>query len=159
MPARPDTHTSGGTARGYVLYRGAPGVIAVIDGRHLIDDLVQVQNASCIIFHRIRFTEANRNCVLLGTQKANSQAISDIVFDDCAFDDWGSPGAPGCRFARNFQSGIYSNSSNVERITVQRCNIHDPAFGANSWYEKACSGTSHPEGTQVLTIATPEAGM
>jgi hypothetical protein len=158
MHNSPLSITSGGTAGGYILIRGAPGVTPVVDGQHLVDDLVQVQNASYIIFHGIRFTRANRNCVLLGAPGANSQRITDIVFDDCEFDGWGSPGGPGCSFAANLQSGIYSHSTNVERITVQRCNIHDPAYGANSWFEAACSGTNHPEGTQGITLRGSQGG-
>jgi hypothetical protein len=159
------TVIKGGTADGYLLYEGPPAK-ASLDAQRMHDHCLTIDARSNevrhVIFRNIRFTGALKDCVLLGSAAArNSERITDIIFDNCEFTNWGSPGTHGCPFAGNLQSGIYSAASALENVTVQRCHFHNPAFGANSWYAdegQACTGTQHPEGTQCITFKGSRGG-
>lgn len=158
--ASPFEITTGGSAEAYLLYEPAGSQRATVDARRASDYCMRISAGEGavghIIFRNIRFTGALRHCVLLGSSEdRNREQIPDIVFDNCEFDDWGSPGAAGCGFAGNLHSGIYSGSSGLENVTVQGCHFHHPAYGANSWYPDeglACTGTNHPEGPQCITF-------
>ena len=162
LPERsaPLTVREGGSAQGYILYEPAGGRRAILDARRLGDYCLALdareRPVRFVIFRNIRFTGALRHCVLLGSsERGNAEDLGDIIFDNCDFDDWSSPGAVGCRYGENLHSGIYSASTALENVTVQACHFHDPAFGANSWYADegvACTGTNHPEGPQCITF-------
>jgi len=156
----PLTVTDGGSVSGYLVYEAASGKRATFDARRAGDYCLALDAGErpvrFVIFRNIRFTGALRHSVLLGsTERGNAEVVGDIIFDNCEFDDWSSPGSPGCVYAENLHSGIYSASTALENVTVQACHFHDPAFGANSWYPDegvACTGTNHPEGPQCISF-------
>jgi hypothetical protein len=163
---------TGGTAGGYVLYTGAPGVTPVIDAGHIRNYCMRVGSTGSaveyVIFRNIKFTGAVLHCVLLGsTDSSNSQTLTNIIFDNCEFTDWGSPppAFPNSPYCDNLLSAIFCLSSNLQNVTVQRCHIHDPAMGSNTWYvdegdNPAVSGTTtqHPEGPQAFSLRDSKGG-
>jgi hypothetical protein len=160
------TISSGGSAEAYVVYEGQGSNKATFDAERTRAYCMVLNGANnpvqFIIFRNIRFMGALEHCVLLGSTAAgNRELISNIIFDQCEFSDWGSPGAPRCRFAGNLQSGVYSATTALENVTVQGCHFHDPAMGANSWYPDdgpACTGNKHPEGVQCVTFKRSRGG-
>ena len=62
----------------------------------------------------------------------------DIVIGDCDISDWGrlNP-TPG--FGFDYDAAIYSRSTCLKRLIVQRSKLHHPTYDASTWYEP----TSH----------------
>ncbi len=130
--------TQGGSPTGYVVYQAAPG--AVLDAMNASPYNVSV-NASYVIV---------RGFVLKGAQQDGiriSPNVTDVIIEDNEITGWGRQ-----------RSGIYGvehdsavhaqcSSPTLERVTVQRNEIHDPRYTANSWSD------GHPEGPQAVTIS------
>jgi hypothetical protein len=78
------------------------------------------------------------------------------VLEDCDISDWGYK-EPSTGFGQNFNSAIYSNSSSLKTIIVQRCKLHHPRTDANSWLEPVA--WTHPEGPQAITFANSKGNL
>ncbi len=128
----------GGSAEeGYVLYAPPDGQETIIDVQDQESYCVSIKK-SWIILRGLKLRGAKQHGILLGN-------VHDVVIEECDISGWGRVGADG--WGENFDSAIYSNSSGVERIIIQRNKIHNPRSDANSWEEDG-----HPEGPQGITL-------
>jgi hypothetical protein len=130
--------TEGGTASGYVVYQGAPG--AVLDAANATDFNVSV-NASYVIVRGFVLKGARQDAIRI------APTVTDVVIEDNEITGWGRQ-----------RTGIYGVESDsaihavcktptLERVTVQRNEIHDPRYTTNSWSD------GHPQGPQAVTFA------
>ncbi|HEY1385878.1 MAG TPA: hypothetical protein VGF43_19790 [Dongiaceae bacterium] len=148
--------TQSGTPDGYILYAPAPGKSAAIDvGK--TQDFAVVVDARYVIIRGLTLKGARHSGILLGpTAEANSADISDIVIEQNDISGWGEndPACKGKAYGTNLQAAIYAFSDKLQRVVIQRNELHDPSTGANSWKEQNCSGTGskHPMGPQGITI-------
>jgi hypothetical protein len=85
-----------------------------------------VINASYIILHGLKLRGARRHGILL------AEGAHDVVIEDCDISQWGRLDASG-DYGVNYDSAIFSNSTALSRVTIQRNRIHDPRYGANDW--------------------------
>jgi hypothetical protein len=148
--------TESGRSDGYILYMSPPGQTAMIDTQNK-DDFNVVVNAKYIIVRGLRLKGARHSGILLGPAfTENSSDVTDVIIEDNDISEWGTdePSCAGKAFVHgtNLQAAIYSHSTKVERITIQRNKLHDPSTGANSWYEENCAGSRHPQGPQGISI-------
>ena len=134
--------TSGGSETdGYVLYTSENKDL-IIDTKKLYDYCVQI-NASYVILRGLTLKGALDNGILLGD-------VNHIVIEDCDISDWGSNVESGLLegFGINFQSAIYSKSTSLSNVIIQRNKLHHPSTDANSWEEPVSD--THPEGPQGI---------
>ena len=129
-----------GNAKGYILYKTAPG--AVID--------VANRKATCI-------TVAAHHIIIRGMtlKGAKSHAIrissgSDIIIEQCDISNWGSKLKDG--WAKNMDCAVYSNHRPLARVIIQRNKIHHPRYNSNNWKEPrpASNNNPHPAGAQAV---------
>ncbi|MFH1377377.1 MAG: right-handed parallel beta-helix repeat-containing protein [Planctomycetota bacterium] len=72
-----------------------------------------------------------------------------IIVENCDISEWGSAEENG--FGINSQAGVFCNKPDVTNVVIQRCKIHHPSHGSNSWAEK--NGNSfHPGGPQTIFL-------
>ncbi|MBN1482331.1 T9SS C-terminal target domain-containing protein [candidate division KSB1 bacterium] len=127
----------GSEEEGYVLYAPPEGEETIIDVQDLEPHCVSIKK-SWMILRGLTLRGAKQHGILLGN-------VQDVVIEECDISGWGRVGADG--WGENFDSAIYSNSSRLERIIIQRNKIHNPRSDANSWEEDG-----HPEGPQGITF-------
>jgi hypothetical protein len=134
-----------GTAEGYVIYDGTG---STIDGGGKIDNAIEV-NASYVILRGFNIKNTKANGIYL--LKAHH-----VVIENCNISKWGSedPKCKGTGWGIEMQSGVYSKDRNLHAIVIQRCKIHDPHYGSNSWSEKHES--YHPDGPQAISFWDPD---
>jgi len=131
--------TESGSPDGYILYT-APSGGAVIDVRHSRDYCITV-NASYVIIRGLDLRGAN----VYGIRLYNCH---DVVIEQCDISDFSSIEDDGWG---NRGSAIFSNSSRLARIIVQRNIIHNPYSDTNSWSEyRAKYGSYHPRGPTAI---------
>lgn len=145
--------STGGTATGWKLYKGSGPATCVLDAQRARNYCAKLSGTvDYVVFDGIRFTGALHMGVCLGTsESSNSDHLTNIVFINCEFDDWGSR-AGTTPYGVNLQSGIYSASNKLQNVDCFACYFHDPHFSSNSWLEPNNSGTNHPEGPQAVTF-------
>jgi hypothetical protein len=131
--------TESGSPDGYILYTDSDDG-SVIDAGYNRDYCITV-NASYIIIRGLDLRGANvygirlYDCHDVVIERCD---ISD--FSDIEDDGWGNRGA-----------AIFSLSTGLERIIVQRNIIHNPYSDTNSWSEyRAKYGTYHPRGPTAI---------
>ena len=128
----------GGSATGYVVYQGAPG--AVLDANNAAQFNVNV-NASYVIIRGLVLKGAQQDAIRI------SPTVTDVIIEDNEITGWGRlrTGAWGV----NLDSGVRAicTTPTLQRVTIQRNEIHDPRYGANSWSD------GHPAGPQGITFS------
>ena len=127
-----------GTKDGYILIDGTN---ATIDVEHNYDYCINVRGSYVII----------RGVTLKNSKKygINLMTCHDVIIENCNISGWGEKNSDG--FGVNYQAAIYSVSTSIERIVIQRCRIHHPRYDANSWAELN-GGGYHPSGPQGITF-------
>jgi hypothetical protein len=118
---------------------------------------IDIQSAQYVVIRGLELKEvANVAVFCQGT-------TSDIIIDGCDISGWGSgpdPASPGYGLTRdaavtNIDRGIGGAHTNVARITVQRCTIHDARWDSNYWSQPE---TTHPEGPSATFFAQSGGG-
>lgn len=158
------TITESGTPNGWIVYQPAPGKSAVIDVDKQANHDVVI-NAKYVIVRGLTLEGAKSSAILIGPSTAtNSADVSDIVIEKNDISGWGTNATndPACvastgntkSYGVNMQAGVFSRSTKLTRLTVQRNKIHHPSTNANSWKERNCApgGSYHPWGPQALSI-------
>jgi hypothetical protein len=148
--------TESGRPDGYVLYTPAPGMTATIDVRKE-EDFNVIVDAKYVIVRGLHLKGARHSGILLGPDfEKNSSDVSDVVIENNDVSDWGTdePKCAGKNVVHgiNLQAAIYSHSTKLKKITIQRNKLHHPSTKANSWYEENCLGARHPRGPQAISI-------
>jgi hypothetical protein len=134
--------TESGAPDGYILYTASAGGSA-IDVGHNQDYCITV-NASYIIIRGLSLQGAKEYGIRL-------YDCHDVVIEQCDISDWGSIEDDGWG---NRGSAIFSLSSMLERIIVQRNKLHHPYSDTNSWSEyRAKYSSYHPRGPRPLGFA------
>ena len=131
------TINQGGTPLGYVVYQGAPGVL---DAANAAQYNVYV-NASYVVVRGLTLRGAQQHAIRI------APTVTDVIIEDNDISGWGR--SRGGALGVNADSAVYAfcnSSSTLTRVTVQRNEIHDPRYTANSWSD------GHPEGPQAITI-------
>jgi hypothetical protein len=153
------TASDSGTGSGWHLYKGAADRSVIFDAQRTRQYCLKLTGAvKNVIFYGIRFTGALNHATLLGTsESSNSDDISDIIFINCGFDNWGSR-AGTTPYGINLQSGCYSASTKLKNIDFFDCWFHDPHYSANTWLETNSHGNTHPEGPQAISFKGSKGG-
>jgi hypothetical protein len=134
--------TESGSPDGYILYTASDGG-SVIDVDHNQDYCITV-NASYIIIRGVNLKGARNYGIRL-------YDCHDVVIEQCDISDFSSIEDDGWG---NRGSAIFSHSSKLKRIIVQRNKIHHPYSDTNSWSEyRAKYGSSHPRGPRAIGYA------
>lgn len=103
-----------------------------------------VIRASRVILRGLNVRGGVDGIVLLGK-------ASDVIIENCDIADWGVSRGIFCAAINNYlgmdeRAAIrvpYANNpdrTDVRRITIQRCKLHDPKFGASPWDVNAATG-------------------
>jgi len=131
--------TESGSPYGYILYTASAGG-AVIDVDHNQDYCVTV-NASYIIIRGLNLKGAKEYGIRL-------YDCHDVVIEECDISDFSSIEDDGWG---NRGAAIYSLSTKLERIIVQRNKMHHPYSDTNSWSEYLDKyGSYHPRGPKTI---------
>jgi len=138
----------GGTETAYKLYTA--GTIDVANGA--LNNIVV--SAPYVIIRGLVLRGAQQNGIRL------DNGAHDIVIEDNDISGWGrldtdagSVGASSTLWGINGDAGIYSQSTTIERIIIQRNRIHDPRTDSNSWGEnRAKYNSAHPRGPQGIYL-------
>ncbi len=125
-----------GTKDGYILLDGTN---ATIDVEKNYDQCIYVRG-SYVIIRGFTLKNAKKHGIVL-------QTCHDVIIENCDISGWGEQNEEG--FGVDMQGGIYSESTSIKRIIVQRCRIHHPSYDANSWAEYN-DGGYHPSGPQGI---------
>jgi len=139
-----------GSPDGYILYTGPAGGAARIDVANQAPCNIRVTRCSYIILRGLTLTGAQRHGIMLGDGKEDD--VHDVVVEHNDISNWGTNDPTG--FGIDDQSGVFSDSTKLQRVVVQRNRIHDPRSNANSWKQnrKGLSGEDHPLGPQGVSF-------
>ncbi|MBQ7395154.1 MAG: right-handed parallel beta-helix repeat-containing protein [Lentisphaeria bacterium] len=133
-----------GSADGYIRYTSAPGT--VLDFGVKQECAIDLTGAQYIILDSLTIKGGLRHGI-------NVECANDIVIRNCDISGYGRVGKQdhhrdGKYFigkrSINYDAGVNIQAS--ERITVEKCFIHDPLSTANSWFY------SHPAGPTAVYI-------
>ena len=133
-----------GTADGYIRYTAKPGTVLDFGVKKAC--AVDMTGLSFVILENLTLKGGLRHCI-------NVECANDIVIRNCDISGYGRIGKhdhfrDGKYFvgktAVNYDAGVNIQAS--ERVTVERCFIHDPRSTANSWFY------SHPAGPTAVYI-------
>ena len=128
-----------GTPDGYILYTASAGGSA-IDVDHNQDYCITV-NASYVIIRGLNLKGAKRYGIRL-------YDCHDVVIEECDISDFSSIENDGWG---NRGAAIFSLSSKLKRIIVQRNKMHHPSSEANNWDEyREKYGSYHPRGPKTI---------
>lgn len=124
---------------------------AMIDVRHQYESCITV-DASYVILRGFTLKGAGKPS---DRPKGTIGAIHiegghDIIIEDCDISDWGRLN-PETGFAKNMDAAIYSRSSKLEHLIIQRNKIHNPTYDGSTWYEPKYP--THTMGTQCITLS------
>lgn len=108
---------------------------------------VRVTGSSYVILRGLNLTGGQCHGIVLGDGR--DDPVHDVIVENCDISNWGSNDQTG--FGIDHHSGVYSNSSKLERVVIQRNRIHNPRSNANSWKEDH-GGTFHPLGPQAVSF-------
>jgi hypothetical protein len=134
----------------YVLYTHSRDRDATIDVRDQHDYNVVI-SASHIVVRGLKLRGARRHGIVL------AEGAHDVIIEDCDISQWGRLDANGVYGVDN-DSAIYSDSTALARVTIQRNRIHDPRHGANDWSQSNSNNKNstnmigHPLGPQAITF-------
>jgi hypothetical protein len=128
----------GGTASGYVVYEGGPGVL---DAANMAASNIYI-DASYVVVRGFTLKGARQDAIRI------SPNVTDVIIEDNEITGWGRGRGNG--LGVNGDSAIRAVCAGVDasltRVTIQRNEIHDPRYGTNSWSD------GHPEGPQGITF-------
>jgi len=131
--------TESGSPDGYILYTASAGG-SVIDVDHNQDYCITV-NASYIIIRGLNLKGAKGYGIRL-------YDCHDVVIEECDISDFSSVEDDGWG---NRGAAIFSLSTKLKRIIVQRNKMHHPYSDTNSWSEyRDKYGTYHPRGPKTI---------
>ena len=146
-----------GSPDGYILYTGAPGAMATIDGKNEINHCVEIK-ASYVIVRGLRLKDPKSHAIRIHTGH-------DIAIEDCDISGWGLPGADKeSEFGKDMEAAIFAREEDqqnpvIKRVIIQRCRIHHPRYDTNSWAEyrvemdpERKATRWHPGGPQGVTM-------
>jgi len=136
-----------GSPDGYILYTGPAGGPASIAVANQTRCNVRVTGSSYVILRGLSLTGGQWHGIMLGDGEDDN--VHDIAIENCDISDWGTNDQTG--FGIDHHSGVYSNSSKLERVVIQRNRIHNPRSNANCWKEDH-GGTFHPLGAQAISF-------
>jgi hypothetical protein len=139
--------TESGTPKAWRVYDGR-GTTIDVDHRH---DACVTINASNVILRGFTLKGAGTtNLVPRRTIGAiRIEGGHNIVIEDCDISGWGRLN-PATGFGFDYDAAIYSRSSSLKRLIVQRCKLHHPAFDGSTWYEPTYP--THTIGPQCITL-------
>ena len=129
--------TSGGTPAGYVVYQGAPGIL---DAANAQPYNIYIQ-ASYVVVRGFTLRGAQQHAIRIADN------VTDVIIEDNDISGWGR--SRGGNLGVNADSGIYAfckAGATLTRVTIQRNEIYNPRYTANSWDD------GHPDGPQAITI-------
>ena len=150
------TITQGGTASGYVLYTAPSGGAATIDVAKAADHNIVIK-ADYVIVRGVTLKGAKKHAVLIGESGSVSSTRRNIVIESSDISAWGSRSTVNSKFGRDLDSAVYASEyTALSNLTVQRCKLHHPSYGANSFAEKHV--TTQPAGPQALTLRNLKGG-
>ena len=138
-----------GSPTGYILYTHASGAGTTIDVANNRSYCVGIaNNVSYVIVRGLTLKNGRAAGVrLLGNNH-------DIVIEGCDISGWGRISSDATFASRGWgmeqDAGIFSNSSTIERIIIQRNRIHNPRYDSNNWFEP--SADTHPSGPQCIAF-------
>jgi hypothetical protein len=117
---------------------GAPG--AILDANNAVPFNVTV-NASYVIVRGLILRGAQQDAIRL------SGNVTDVVIEDNEITGWGR--LRSGTWGADLDSAIRAvcTTPTLQRITIQRNEIHDPRYGTNSWSD------GHPAGPQAVTFS------
>lgn len=140
--SQPVAISQGGSEQdGYVVYEPASRGVWDVADAHPYNLRI---DASYVIVRGLTLRGAQAHGMVLGD-------AHHIVIEDTDISGWGRTKDNGQ--AVNHDSAIFSESSELEHIVIQACNLHHPRSDANSWSEqRPGSNSSHPEGPQAVTF-------
>jgi hypothetical protein len=121
-----------GTAEGYVLYDGTG---CVLDCGNMSDVGIAV-NASYVILRGFTIRNAKHHGIRIFTGH-------HIVIEDCDISKWGSDEGHG--FGFDLEGAVFSDQRDVRSVVVQRCKLHHPSWGLNSWAQPNSYELSNPK--------------
>ena len=136
---------------------GKPNAWRVYDGRGSSID-VGHQHDSCITLNASYVILRGFTLKGAGATNLNPKRIigairieggQDIVIEDCDISGWGRLN-PETGFGFDYDAAIFSKSSSLKRLVVQRCKLHHPAFDGSTWYEPKYP--THTMGPQCITL-------
>jgi hypothetical protein len=135
--------TESGTADGYILVDGSGSTIDVDNN----SEFCIYVNASYVIIRGFKLIGAKSSIIYLSS-------VHDVIIENCDMSCWGEEDDDHIGFGKNYQSAVYSTSTELRRIVVQRCVIHDPRWDSNNWSEYRTVGTPsfHPRGPQAIAF-------
>lgn len=145
--------SQGGTPDNWRIYE-AHELGTVIDGASSGADFGIVINASYVMLRGVTIRNVAQHGIVLGPNDNENRAdIHNVILSGNDVFHWGvlsaKPEYKG--FGRNADSAVFSFSSRLRRITIQRNKFHEPNFGANSWVSPA-DIKLHPQGPQTITF-------
>ena len=108
---------------------------------------VRVTGSSYVILRGLNLTGGQCHGIVLGDGEDDN--VHNVIIENCDISNWGSDDQTG--FGINHHSGVYSNSSKLQRVVIQRNRIHNPRSNANCWKEDH-GGTFHPLGPQAISF-------
>ncbi len=136
----------GGSAQGYVLYRGHPSG-TTLDAQDAQPNNVVVA-APYVIVRGLTLKGAQRDAIDV------RPGAHDVVIEDNDISGWGRyryTNSKGWKIGIDMDSGVRANCTrqkeSISRVVIQRNRIHDPRYGANSW------SWGHPAGPQGITFS------
>ena len=146
------TITQGGTAQAYKVYGGPVGGKTTITVPNAVGAYGVVIDADYVILRRVKTVGGQ-----MGIRIAKGR--HHVFIDDCEATefgrDWGRVTSEGWRWAWDGDWGIGGvwteqnapEASRLHHITIQRCKVHTPKFGANTWRD------GHPKGCNGISLA------
>ncbi len=137
------TITESGTEDGYILIDGTGSTIDVDKN----STYCIYSSRSYVIIRGFTLKNATEDGIFL-------RDCHDVIIENCDISGWGSEESDHQGFGVDQQCAIYSNSTTLKRIVIQRCLIHDPTWDSNNWSEYREVGTPsyHPLGPQALAF-------
>jgi len=131
-----------GSSDGYVLFDGRGCTIDTVNK----GDIGIAVRASYIILRGFSIKNVKEHGIRLFDGH-------HIVIENCDISKWGSEDENG--WGRNYQACVFSNSSDLNAVVIQRCRMHHPSWDSNSWAEKHGKST-HPAGPQTVVFWNSE---
>jgi len=116
-----------GSPDGYVLYTGAGGGPAGIEVANQARRNVRVTRSSYLVLRGLSLTGGQWHGIMLGDGEGDN--VHDVVIENCDISNWGGSDQTG--FGIDHHSGVYSSSSRLQRVVIQRNRIHNPRSNAN----------------------------
>ncbi len=135
---------------GYVLYTAPEDQGAIIDVQRSQPFCVLIaENTHHVIVRGLVLRNAARHAVRI------SDHCHDIVIEDCDISAWGDVDSTGYGVNLNAAVSAAFRSNDIERLVIQRNDIHHPFGDANSWGEPRPNPGGdpyHPQGPYGIVL-------